>query len=144
VTRMIGRAAAAFVAAAILALTMASAAMAQPAASTSPGTDGSQPVAQSIQMEPTSGDAVQGYGDCPYGRVCLFYGWNGSEAWAILQNCGWNRHARNVVSSVKTHGNAVRLYDDDAGQYVGYVPPWTQTNLAGWENDRADRAYVVC
>lgn len=143
-TRMIGRVAAAFVAAVILALTMTSAAMAQPAASTSPGTDGSRPVAQGIQMEPTSGDAVQDYGRCPYGRVCLFDDWNGGGWGQILQNCGRNDFTPNMPSSVKTHGNAVNLYDADTGQFVGYVPPWTQTNLAAWENNRADRAYVDC
>lgn len=40
--------------------------------------------------------------------------------------------------------NAMWLGDSAAGDYSGYIPPWTQTNLASGEDNRADFVYVVC
>lgn len=128
-----------------LALTVTSTAMAQAQAPEPPSRDGIGSSAQSVQFERAQGDATQGYGQCPYGRACLFSGWHGTGMWGYAEGCGWwELGYKNDVSSVKTHGNAVWLYDVEADAYSGYIPPWTQTNLSAAENNRADHFYVVC
>lgn len=89
---------------------------------------------------------AQDYSDCPYGRACLFDGWHGTGTFMVMDGCGWLdlRFLSNIASSARAHGNAMWLYDYAGEEYVGYIQPWTQTNLASWENNRADAVYVVC
>jgi hypothetical protein len=128
-----------------LALTMSSAAMAQPPAAPEPpkpedirsGSDGAQ----------AEKEEAQDYSNCPHGRACTFDGWHGTGTYAIMDGCNaWIDlgFLSNIASSAKTHGNAIWLWDYAAEEYVGYIPPWTQTNLSASENNRADAVYVVC
>jgi peptidase inhibitor family I36 len=125
---------------------MTSAALARTTTPEPPNPDGIQSAPEAFERGRTPGDAIQDYDQCPAGRACVFEGWNGTGTWLYMIRCGWvdlNPY-QNIVSSAKTHGNAMWLYDTNSGQYVGYIPPWTQTNLSAAENDRADYVYVVC
>lgn len=145
--RTIRRGAAIVAVTAFLTLLMTSVASAQTDIPAPPNPDGIHSASTEFGVERASGDAVQaGYEQCPYGRACVFQGWNGYGTWLYMTQCGWVNLAPygNSVSSVKTHGNAIWLWDSEANDYSGYVPAWTQTNLASWEDNRADFVYVVC
>ncbi|MGM1058951.1 hypothetical protein [Saccharothrix sp. Mg75] len=116
-----------------------------PALATGSGTDGRDFSA--------SGDvSVAGYETCTWGKACLYEGLDGTGRRWEVPGCGWNDipwwdhgGVRNLVTSVRTHGNGITLVDDDQnGAVTGSVGPWGKTNLAGWENDRADRVFVTC
>lgn len=105
--------------------------------------DGSSPASRQLSLVRVG--QFNGY-TCPYGKACLFEGWNGTGWMGYAPDCGTIDLAslRHMVSSVKTHGNAVTLYDDSHKQ-VGKVPDWTQTNLSSpEESDQAVTAYVHC
>lgn len=133
-------------AATILTLTLTSAAMAQTSDPVPPSLDGIQSASNAVNVQRAQGDGIQGYEHCPYGHACTYGGWSGGLPMDIMQKCGWTDlgSSRNITSSAKAHGNPFWLYDIDAGQYVGYIPAWTQTNLSAAENNRADYVYVVC
>ncbi|GAB3927832.1 hypothetical protein GCM10029976_024610 [Kribbella albertanoniae] len=87
------------------------------------------------------------YSDCSWGKVCVWDGWNGSGNRWEVPNCGWNKipvYMNELVSSAKTHGNAMRLYDGGAAVYVGNFKPWMESNLASYEDDRASWVWVDC
>jgi hypothetical protein len=142
---MIRKALAVLAVAVFLALTMTSAAMAQtPSAPEPPKPGDVRSAPDGAQAEPME---AQSYSNCPYGRACIFDGWHGTGNWGIMDGCNtWIdlQFLSNIASSAKTHGNAMWLWDYVGNEYVGYIKPWTQTNLSGWENNRADAAYVVC
>jgi hypothetical protein len=97
---------------------------------------------------PTYAEAAPaGYESCPYGKVCLFEGWGGTGARWDVPGCGnWTvpQWMQNLgVSSVKTYGNAVDL-SITIPYTLGYVGPWTGTNLSPQENDRVFSAHVRC
>lgn len=94
-----------------------------------------------------TGESVDSYADCPNGRVCIWTGWNGSGSGTYVPGCGgWNIPAGfwKNVESVRTYGNAVRLYTGLGEPYDSYVGPWTSTNLAPEEANRATSLYVYC
>jgi hypothetical protein len=90
---------------------------------------------------------VTGYDSCPYGKVCLFEGWGGTGQRWDVPGCGnWTvpQWMQNLgVSSVKTSGNAVDL-SLTIPYTLGYVGPWTGTNLSPTENDKVFSAHVRC
>ncbi|WUJ75341.1 peptidase inhibitor family I36 protein [Kribbella soli] len=98
---------------------------------------------------PTHAEAAApaGYESCPYGKVCLFEGWGGTGARWDVPGCGnWTvpQWMQNLgVSSVKTYGNAVDL-SITIPYTLGYVGPWTGTNLSAQENDRVFAVHVRC
>ncbi|MFF0740422.1 peptidase inhibitor family I36 protein [Streptomyces sp. NPDC004111] len=95
----------------------------------------------------TAGAAAQadGYNRCPSGRACFFSDWNGTGSFGYPSGCGTQYLGQwaGTVSSIKTHGNAVRLLDSKQNS-VGYVPAWTSTNLSAAENDKAHWIWVIC
>ncbi|WP_395571914.1 hypothetical protein [Streptomyces sp. BK79] len=89
--------------------------------------------------------AADGYGRCPHGRACYFVDSNGTGDFNYPTACG-NFHLRayaGKISSVRTHGNPVQLRDVNQNP-VGYVGPWTATNLSWAENDKAHWFAVIC
>lgn len=93
-----------------------------------------------------AGPAAAAYSDCPDGQACVFTGSDGNGQWSQAAGCGtfnMNGPIRKAVSSVRTHGNAVSLFDENGAQ-VGFVDRWTQTNLSLAENDRATLLIVHC
>ncbi|MFI0976351.1 peptidase inhibitor family I36 protein [Streptomyces sp. NPDC021093] len=86
-----------------------------------------------------------GYGRCPSGRACFFSDWNGTGSFGYAPGCGtyYLGQWAGTVSSIKTHGNAIRLLDSKQNS-VGYVPAWTSTNLSAAENDKAHWIWVIC
>ncbi|GAA4005769.1 hypothetical protein GCM10022247_29300 [Allokutzneria multivorans] len=91
--------------------------------------------------------AVAGYETCPAGKVCVYERWHGTGPRWDVPGCGWwelPSWIRNEVSSVRTHGNAMSLLDVANGEIVGRVRAHTATNLASWENERADKVHVEC
>ncbi|WP_179120286.1 peptidase inhibitor family I36 protein [Streptomyces tsukubensis] len=90
--------------------------------------------------------AEANYDDCPGGSVCLFNDSNGTGFYRALPRCGLQNldpGNRKAVSSVRTHGNPVELFDEKDVN-VGRVGTWTKTNLSLAENDRAVKANVIC
>ncbi|MCC8478941.1 peptidase inhibitor family I36 protein [Streptomyces globisporus] len=89
--------------------------------------------------------ASAAYSDCPHGRACFFSDWNGTGSWGSAPGCGtyYLGQWAGTVSSIKTHGNAIRLLDGKNNS-VGYVPAWTSTNLSAAENDKAQWIWVIC
>lgn len=109
-----------------------------------PESSATQGLSPQVQVDNSK---ASGYDRCWDGRVCLFEGWHGTGKLIVLDGCNmWLNldFLSNITSSVRTHGNPVWLYDYQSSEYVGYIPAWTTTNLASWESDRADTAYVVC
>ncbi|WP_148663797.1 peptidase inhibitor family I36 protein [Streptomyces ambofaciens] len=89
--------------------------------------------------------AADGYGRCPDGRACYFVDSNGDGDFNYPTSCG-NFHLRayaGKISSVRTHGNPVQLRDVNQNP-IGYVGPWTATNLSLSENDKAHWFEVIC
>lgn len=88
-----------------------------------------------------------GYDRCPWGKVCAFEGWDGTGAIWVAPGCKNNDvpvWMQNLgVSSVKTHGNAATL-TIKRPYTLGYVRPWTGTNLSPTENDLVSAVFVHC
>ncbi|ORT60530.1 serine/threonine-protein kinase [Streptomyces sp. CB03238] len=103
---------------------------------------------------PSSGEAAgalvssgqtAGYDACPYGRTCIFEGWDGTGWMGYAPSCGTIDLGglKFMVSSVRTWGNPVSLLDQD-GRQLAHVNSWTSTNLSPEQNDRAVTAFVHC
>ncbi|MFF9689692.1 hypothetical protein [Streptomyces sp. NPDC014623] len=93
----------------------------------------------------TASPAAAACSECPSGRACYFVDSDGTGDFDHPTACG-NFHLRSYagrISSVKTHGNAVQLRDVNQNP-VGYVGPWTSTNLSRAENDKAHWFAVIC
>jgi hypothetical protein len=88
-----------------------------------------------------------GYDSCPYGKVCLYEGWNGTGQRWDVPGCFNNAVPQWMinlgVSSVKTSGNAVWL-TIARDMTLGHVGAWTGTNLSSVENDKVISVNVRC
>ncbi|HET6743621.1 MAG TPA: peptidase inhibitor family I36 protein [Kribbella sp.] len=104
-------------------------------------------VAGAVVVPSQAAASTAGYETCPYGKVCLYEGWNGTGARWDVPGCGnWDVPAwmQNLgVSSVRTYGNAVWL-SIKVDLTLGYVNRWTSTNLSAKENDKVFAVDVVC
>jgi hypothetical protein len=116
--------------------------------SPTPGTPAPSGLASDSDKLVSLRSVLNAYGDCPYGRAYVFTGFDGSSpnwVFGIAPGCGLIDldSMRKAVASVATHGNDVTLYDENHGQ-VGYVRPWTKTNLSPDEVRRAVTMEVHC
>ncbi|MFG3252179.1 hypothetical protein [Streptomyces sp. NPDC048172] len=82
---------------------------------------------------------------CPHGRACFFEGRDGTGSMGFAPGCGWIDLGplRAMVSSVKTHGNNVTLYDSE-DKVVASVQGWSETVLPPDQEDRPEKAFVHC
>lgn len=116
-----------------------------PSPSKTPTSSVAKPSASRQERTLVSAGQADGYAACPEAKACLFEGWEGAGWMGYAPACGTIDlgSLRFMVSSVRTHGNPVTLYDDNHKQ-VGHVDGWAQTNLAPDQSDRAATVYIHC
>jgi hypothetical protein len=96
--------------------------------------------------------AAQGYGDCPWGKACLFEGyWGTGWRWEAPTCGGWELSGGlwNQASSAALHGNAMALlnYDPLRGEWfqIGRkLVAWEATNFGTDADDQVDGVFVYC